>query len=447
MTDEALDVGEIIDNSPVGSIQRVVIGLCACLIFLDGFDAQAIGYVAPVLIRTWPISPRQLGWVFSAGLIGLMLGSLTIAPLADRFGRRPIMLVSTFSFGLFSLLTANATTVNALWLLRFLTGLGLGGLLPNTISLTAEYSPQRRRSLLVMTIATGFTAGSLFAGLVSAQLISRYGWQAVFMVGGVLPLLAVVVVFFALPESIHFLVANRGEWRMIARLLHKIDRSIQVQETQRYRVTAQLTARMSVALLLREGRGRNTILLWIIFFMSFLDIYFLVNWLPAAMNASGASIKTAINVGTMLQVGGLLGPLLLGWLVGRRGPRLALVPAYLLGALCISCVGVYARSDIPLTVLMVFGAGFGVLGGHTAANAVAASSYPASIRSTGIGWALGIGRIGSIIGPAIAGVLIGNNVSIQKLFLLASIPAVCVAAAALGMAPFAAAAGAKQWGR
>jgi AAHS family 4-hydroxybenzoate transporter-like MFS transporter len=433
MTDRSQDVAAIIDKSPLSGLQGAVIGLCACLVFLDGFDAQAIGYVAPVLIKAWHVPPGQMGPVFSAGLVGLMIGALAIAPLADRFGRRPVILLSTFAFGFFSLVTVGASSVTALLLLRFLTGIGLGGCMPNTISLTSEYAPHRRRSILVMLMFMGFTLGSLSAGLVSSQLISRYGWQAVFVVGGLLPLLAVPLVYFALPESICFLVSNHSNPKTISRLLNKIDRSIPVHESRTYLIEEQASGRVSVGLLFREGRARRTILLWIIFFMSLLDVYMLVNWLPTAMSTTGATMKTAIIIGTMLQVGGLFGALPLGWLLDRGGPRMAMMPAYLLAAVCIACVGIFAAESVSLTLLAVFGAGFGVIGGQTAANAVAASVYPTEVRSTGVGWALGIGRVGSIIGPAFAGVLITRHVAIHDIFFLAAIPALCAALAALGL--------------
>jgi MFS transporter, AAHS family, 4-hydroxybenzoate transporter len=433
MAEQTLDVVDIIDKSPLGSLQKVVIGLCACLVFLDGFDAQAIGYVAPALIQAWHIPRGQMGPVFSAGLIGLMLGAVLIAPLADRFGRRPVILASTFSFGVFTLLTAAAPSIGVLWLLRFLTGLGLGGCMPNTIALTSEYAPERRRALLVMLMFTGFTLGSLCAGLVSAQLISRYGWQAVFIAGGVLPVLVVLPLLFALPESIRFLVTKGGPREQIARLVRGIDSSIPVDESYSFHARAEATGRVSAALLFAAGRGRNTLLLWTIFFMSLLDIYLLVNWLPTAINAGGASMESAILVGAMLQVGGLVGPLPLGWLLDRSGARVAMVPAYLLAAACIACVGIFATTSLPLTMLVVFGAGFGVLGGQTAANAVAASIYPTSVRATGVGWALGLGRVGSIVGPALAGVLISRNVSLQNVFLLSAIPALGAALASAGL--------------
>jgi MFS transporter, AAHS family, 4-hydroxybenzoate transporter len=434
MTDHPFDVTAAIDESSLSSLQKLIIGICTGLVFLDGFDAQAIGYVAPALIGAWHVPPSRLGPVFSAGLAGLMLGALFIAPRADRFGRRPIILLSTMLFGAFTLATALASSIQSLLLLRFMTGLGLGGCMPNLISLTSEYSPRRHRALLVMLMFTGFTAGSLIAGLASARLISRYGWPAVFLVGGSLPLLAVPLVWAILPESIRYLVLRGQNPRATTALLRRLGLVAALSEERSYRIAADESGATSVRLLFRNGRGVSTCLLWLIFFMSLLDIYLLVNWLPTAITTGGATMQTAIFVGTMLQVGGLVGPIPLGWLFDRTGPRLPMVLAYLLAALCIACIGIFATTSIPLTMLVVFGAGFGVLGGQTAANAVAAANYPTQIRSTGVGWALGIGRVGSIIGPAVAGILIGRHVSLQSIFLLSAVPALLAAVAALGLA-------------
>jgi len=190
---------------------------------------------------------------------------------------------------------------------------------------------------------------------------------------------------------------------------------------------------MSVRQLLTDGRARKTILLWVIFFMSLLDVYLLVNWLPTAMNAAGAPVRTAILVGVVLQFGGLIGPAPLGYLLDRFGARATMAPAYILASVAIAMIGVFATTSIPLTMLVVFMAGFGVIGGQTAANAVAADSYPTEIRSTGVGWALGIGRIGSIVGPALAGVLLSMHVSTRNIFFLSAIPALIAAAAAFGL--------------
>jgi AAHS family 4-hydroxybenzoate transporter-like MFS transporter len=433
MSQNALDVGAVIDRNPVSPLQRSVIVICTMLAFLDGFDAQAIGYVAPSIIKSWGIQTGALGPVFSAGLMGLMLGALTIAPLADRYGRRPIIIGSTIAFGIFSLLTATADSIATLWWMRFLTGVGLGACMPNIISLTSEYSPTRRRAFLVMVMFTGFTLGSLAAGLVSAWLISHYGWQSVFIAGGVLPLLMAPVAWMRLPESLSFLAAKGRDRDLIVKLLKRIEPALASSTDDLVLKKPESGPKASVAVLLRGGLARKTLLLWTVCFMSLLDIYLLVSWLPTAMSVSGVSMQAAIYAGVVLQVGGLVGAPILGYLLDKGGPRASMAPAYALSALCIALIGVFASSSTLLTMLVVFGAGLGVIGGQTAANATAAMVYDTSVRSTGVGCALGVGRIGSILGPLIAGLLLTAQVSIQNIFFLSAVPALIAAVAAFAL--------------
>ena len=433
MARTTLEISSLLDDRKIGFHQILIFGLCAAVAAFEGFDAQAIGYVAPALIEAHVLKPPQLGPVFSVGLVGLMLGALFVAPLADRFGRRPVILVSTLLFGVFSLATARADGINQFLLLRFLTGLGLGGSMPNAIALTSEYAPARRRALMVMMMFNGFTLGSLVGGLVSAQMVPTYGWNWVFLVGGALPLILAPVLVFFLPESLRYLATTKAAAAKIAQLVRRVAPDIDVDAETRFVVQEETKARMSVRRLLTEGRALRTILLWIIFFMSLLDVYLLVNWLPTMMKAVGAPLRTAILIGAVLQLGGLVGPFPLGYLLDRAGPSRTMGPAYLLAAVSIVLIGVFASTSIPLTMLVVFMAGFGVIGGQCAANAVAATSYPTEIRTTGVGWALGIGRVGSIVGPLLGGLLQSMQVAPREIFFLAAIPAVIGALACFAL--------------
>lgn len=426
-------ISQIIDENPLSKNQILIIALCAFAAFMDGFDAQAIGYVAPSLLKAWRMKPAALGPVFSSGLFGLMLGALFIAPLADRFGRRPLILLSTAAFGLLSLATVMAHDVPSLTLLRFLTGLGLGGCMPNAISATSEFAPSRNRAFLVMVMFGGFTTGSLIGGLTASQLVSAYGWQSVFAVGGVLPLALIPVLFFLLPESPRFLLLSGAPQAKLAALAKRLCPAVEIPADAVFRAEQAEAARMSVGSLFKSGRARATALLWIIFFCSLLDVYLLVNWLPTLMNSVGASIQVSIIAGSLLQLGGLIGGFCLGVVFDRRGARMAMAPAYLLASFCIAAIGFTASVSIPLTLVAVLGAGFGVIGGQTAANALSAITYPTEIRSTGVGWALGVGRVGSIAGPALAGVLIGMEIPLRTLFLLSAVPALVAAIATVGV--------------
>jgi AAHS family 4-hydroxybenzoate transporter-like MFS transporter len=433
MAAQTVEISSLIDSRKVSPYQWLIIGLCAAVVFLDGFDAQSIGFVAPKLIDALHLKPSEFGTVISTGLIGLMLGALFLAPLADRIGRRPLILVSTIAFGIFSLATAWAADFHTLLVLRFLTGLGLGGCMPNAIALTSEFVPAKSRSLLVMLMFCGFTVGSMVSGLVAAQLLQAHGWQSVFVVGGLLPLLLAPVIYFAAPESLRFLVASNAEASRIARVVRRLDPLTAIDGETQYIAAEEHAKKMSVGQLFAGGRALRTVLLWIVFFMSLLDVYMLVSWLPTALKTAGAPVTTSILAGVILQFGGLVGPGPQGWLLDRFGPRASMFPSYLLAAVSIACIGVFVTTSIPLTMVVVLLAGIGVIGGQTAANAVAAISYPTEIRSTGVGWALGVGRVGSIVGPFVAGILLSAHVSIRDIFFLSAVPAVIGAAAAFGL--------------
>ena len=410
-------------------MHRRVLWICGLVGAVEGFDAQAVGYIAPTLSASWHLHPGALGPVFSLSLFGLMLGALFIAPLADRLGRRPVLLGSLLVFGVTTLLTAWAADLSGLMLLRFATGVGLGGAMPNAVALTSEYMPSRRRAFLVMMMFNGFNMGSMMGGILSAQFVGTLGWQAVFIVGGVLPLLLAPVIYQRLPESIAYLAVNQAPREQIVRLVRQMDPGVVIEPgATLLHHGARSTARLAVRELFLHGRALTTSLLWVIFFMSLLDIYMLVSWLPTALHAGGATLQTAIWGGVLLQLGSVVGCFPIGWALDRFGAPLAMTCAYLAGALCIAAIGLSAQ-NIPLTLAITFGAGFGLIGGQAAANALAATSYPTEFRSLGVGWALGVGRIGSIIGPLLGAAMLAARMSVSTLFLLTAIPALLAAAA------------------
>src|SRR5580692_3375360 len=218
-----IDVAEFIDQQPVGSFQLKLLATCAAVLFLDGFDTQAIGYVAPVLAKEWGLTKGALGPVFSAGLFGLMIGALLFGPLADRIGRKKIIVLSTLAFGIGALVTALVQDVNALLAIRFLTGLGLGGAMPNAIATTSEFNPRRRRATMVMIMFAGFSIGAALGGMLAAALIPAFGWRSVFIVGGAAPLLLVPILILRLPESVRFLALTGRANARVAELLARVN--------------------------------------------------------------------------------------------------------------------------------------------------------------------------------------------------------------------------------
>jgi len=426
-----IDLVDFIDRQPVGAFHLRLLLACAAVLFLDGFDTQAIGYVAPALAKEWGLSKGALGPVFSAGLFGLMIGALVFGPLADRIGRKKIIVLSTLAFGLGALITAVVSDVNALLVIRFLTGLGLGGAMPNAVAMTAEFNPQRRRATMVMIMFCGFSVGAALGGLLAAWLIPQFGWRAVFVVGGLAPLLMVPILMLRLPESVRFLATRGHAPERVAELLRRISPHTAFAPGAEFVVREAHLAGLPVAHLFREGRTPVTLLLWVVFFMSLLDIYFLANWLPTVLNDLGASVSKAVLIGSMLQVGGVVGTFALGIIIDRFSFR-ALALVYFVAVFAVGAIGQLGHSAL-LVSLAIFAAGFCVVGGQIAANALAAGFYPTSVRATGVGWALGMGRVGSIVGPLVGGMLLAAKWSTAAVFLAAAGAALCAALAAFGL--------------
>jgi MFS transporter, AAHS family, 4-hydroxybenzoate transporter len=427
----AVDVAAFIDAQPVGAFQVRLLLTCATVLFLDGFDTTAIGYVAPALAREWNIGKAALGPVFSAGLVGLMIGALVFGPLADRIGRKKIIILSTLAFGIGALITCFVDDVNTLLAIRLLTGLGLGGAMPNTISLTSEFSPRRRRATMVMVMFVGFSIGAAAAGFLAAALVPQFGWRSVFVAGGVAPLILVPILARRLPESVRFLALTGHAHARVAQLLGLINPKAAFSPATRFIVNEPALKGIPVQHLFRDGRTLATLLLWVVFFMSLLDLYFLSNWLPTVLNDLGASIAEASVIGSTLQIGGVVGTFVLGSIIDRFSFR-ALALVYFIAAFAVGAIGQLGHSAALVTIA-IFVAGFCIVGGQIAANALAAGFYPTSVRATGVGWALGIGRVGSIVGPSVGGVLLSLKWSAGEVFVAAALAALCAAAAAFSL--------------
>lgn len=418
---------EIIDTHSVSRFQVSVISLCAIIALLDGFDTQAIAFVAPSIAGEWGLERAVFGPIFSAALIGLAIGAVTLGTLADRVGRKRIIILSTLAFGIFSLLTAFAETLTQIGILRFLTGLGLGGAIPNIIALTSEYSPKHLRVRFVALMASGFPLGAFIGGLLSANIIETFGWQSVFIVGGSVPLLLIPVLVLKLPESIPFLLRSRSaeDRSRVHKYIAKIRPDVDTDNTD-ILLKEEDSRKSSIRELFRRTRILGTLMLWVVFFTNLLMFYFLVSWLPTIISATGVSISMSIVTASILNAGTVIGGFILGYLIDKKGPIKVLALNYIGAAVFTALIGMSGDSFIILLIFS-FLAGFCVGGGQLAAVGFAASFYSAEIRSTGVGWAFGIGRCGAITAPLIGGLLLGLNLTIENLFLICGIPGLIAA--------------------
>jgi AAHS family 4-hydroxybenzoate transporter-like MFS transporter len=421
-TRKTLDIADVLDRSNVSEFQVGIFILCGLCLIMDGFDVQALGPVAPALIQEWHVPMAQIGLAISAALVGILVGSILFSMIADKVGRRPVLIFATLFFSVVTLMTARVHNIGELRTIRFFAGMGLGGIMPNSVALVGEYSPKRLRVLLMIVVTNGFNVGAAIAGLVSAWMIPAFGWRSVFIVGGAIPAVIGVLMLLFLPESLQFLALRGNAPGKLAKWIRRIDPTIAVDAGTKYTIPEQKGGGVPILHLFTEGRAVGTILLWTINFMNLLNLYFLANWLPTVVNAAFGSIALGAYAALSLQIGGVVGTFLFSWLVERIGFIPVLGTAFVIASGMIALIGQPALALTPLFIL-VFVAGFCVVGGQGAVNALAATYYPTNLRSTGVGSGLGVGRIGGIAGPSIAGALLSMGWMPRDLFYAAAVPA------------------------
>jgi AAHS family 4-hydroxybenzoate transporter-like MFS transporter len=333
-----------------------------------------------------------------------------------------VLLLGTLAFAVFTLATAFAGTVAELLAVRFVAGLGLGAIMPNATALVGEYSPARRRIATMMIVTNGFMVGAVLGGFVSAWLIPAHGWRSVFLVGGIAPLAVLLAMLLWLPESLQFLTVRGARRERIARWAARLDPAAAADGVE-FVAPERGPRGIPLLQLVREGRAAGTALLWAVSFLNVLNAYFVASWLPTAVRDSGYSTSTAVLVGTAVQVGGMVGTFVLGGLSRRIGIFPLLTACFGVAAVCLVSV-VHPGLPLPMLAATAFALGWGIFGGQPGLNALAATYYPTALRSTGIGAALGVGRLGAIFGPLIASALMLRHWSNEQLFRAAALPAV-----------------------
>ena len=425
-----LDISHVVDHARLGPFHLQITLLCVLGLLLDGFDTQAVSYTGPAITRDWHIASALLGPVFGANNFGVLVGSLVLPMLADRIGRRPVLIAGTLFFGAITLLTGFAGNVEQLIAFRFAGGIGLGSIIPNATALVNEYIPVKQRVPVVIAFGCGMNAGGAIGGLVAAALIPHFGWRSVFFAGGVLPLLLAAAMLFLLPESLQFLTLHRKD---PARWLRRIDPALTLHPHIQYTVPEPAPrGGISPLHLFRDGRTAGTLLLWIVSFMNLLNLYLLTNWLPTITRDAGVNPTAALLVGVAFQVGGTIGTLGLAYLSRRLSFVTVLEISFAVAAASIALTG---QPGLPLAMLfvVVFVSGWCISGSQPGVNTLAASYYPTELRSTGIGASLGVGRVGAIAGPVLAGFAISLKWTNHQIFLAAAVPAVVSVLAMLGL--------------
>lgn len=411
-----IDVAAVIDRERVGALQFFVMALCTLLVILDGFDLQIIAFTTPAIAKEWNIAPAAFGPVFAAGLVGMILGTFVFGPLGDRRGRKPMIVVSVTIFGLFSLLTAYAQGYTQLLSLRLLTGIGLGGALPNAAALIAEYAPARWRPVMVSMIFLGIPLGGLLGGGLAASLLPTLGWRALYVLGGVLPLMLVPVLAAMLPESIRFLAARGDRGARVAGILARIHAAGGYSAADRFSLPESPRRGFPVRHLFTEGRARDTLLLWIMFFLNLTVVYYLINWIPSLLVDAGFSVQKGALAAVALNLGGAVGCAVVGYLMRRYGTRRLIAASFLAGSVCVVAIG-QGGGAFAFIMVMTFLGGLLTFGAMVGMIALAAALYTTEMRATGVGWAFGVGRIGSIVGAVMGGVLLALAWGMPRYFL------------------------------
>ncbi|WP_411959102.1 MFS transporter [Pseudomonas sp. s4] len=421
----SLDVQSFINQQPLSRYQWRVVLLCFLIVFLDGLDTAAMGFIAPALSQEWGIDRASLGPVMSAALIGMVFGALGSGPLADRFGRKGVLVGAVLVFGGFSLASAYATNVDQLLVLRFLTGLGLGAGMPNATTLLSEYTPERLKSLLVTSMFCGFNLGMAGGGFISAKMIPAYGWHSLLVIGGVLPLLLALalVLMVWLPESARFLVVRNRGTDKVRQTLSPIAPQV-VAEAGSFSVPEQkaVAARNVFVLIFSGTYGMGTMLLWLTYFMGLVIVYLLTSWLPTLMRDSGASMEQAAFIGALFQFGGVLSAVGVGWAMDRFNPHKVIGIFYLLAGVFAYAVG-QSLGNITVLATLVLVAGMCVNGAQSAMPSLAARFYPTQGRATGVSWMLGIGRFGAILGAWSGATLLGLGWNFEQVLTALLVPA------------------------
>nr|WP_232313955.1 MFS transporter [Ralstonia sp. A12] len=423
----ALDVQAVINDHPFSPFQWFIFAVCFVIVLLDGFDTAAIGFIAPSLIGEWGISRPALAPVLSAALFGLAAGALLAGPLSDRLGRRVMLLISVGIFGAACLASGYAGTLTELTALRFVTGLGLGAAMPNTVTLMSEFCPDKRRAAIVNLMFCGFPLGAAFGGFLAAWMIPTFGWRSVLHLGGVAPLVLLVLLFVLLPESVRYMVAKKQSPEKIRRTLARITGS-PIEATEFVATEpAGASGQEGIRLVLSREYLVGSVMLWIAYFMGLVIFYASINWMPILLKEAGLTPKSATLISALFPLGGI-GAVVCGVLMDKFNANRVIAICYALTAISVYGIG-QAVGNVGLLVVVVFLAGVLMNTAQSSMPALAAAFYPTKGRGTGVAWMLGIGRFGGIAGSFLVAELTRLQVGFSGIFAIVAVAGLvsCVA--------------------
>jgi len=421
MADQSVvQVSRLLDERGLSSFQIKLIIWSFFIVLIDGYDIAAIAFAAPSLAKEWALKPGSLGPVFSASLIGILFGSGIFGWVGDRYGRKAALVWSNLVFGVFTLAAAYSTNLDQMFWLRLLAGLGIGGVIPNVVAINAESAPRKLRATLAIIAVGCVPLGGAIPGFVTAVFVPQYGWQILFLIGGIVPIVIAIAAMVGLPESIKFMALHEGQRRKMESTIKAIRPDYQVPANAKFVIEDEKQfPGFNPGYLFSDGLALITPLLWLLFALNLMGYFFLISWTPTLMTAAKLPPATAALAGAMLQVGGTVGALLLCWWL-QKHRFLAVAIMFVIAVPVVGSIGFAGLTSKAVLLTATFFAGFFVLGIQSGINVIGALIYPTSLRANGSGWELGIGRIGSIVGPIVGGLLIG--LSVDKLYMWSALP-------------------------
>ncbi len=396
---------------------------CTFIIAFDGYDLVLYGSVVPYLIEEWSLTTVEAGAIGSYGYIGVMVGAISFGILADRIGRKNVIMLCIVLFSLFTAFCGFAPNPETFSIYRFIAGLGLGGIMPNIIALMTDYAPKTSRSILVSIVLCGYSVGGMLAPTLSIFLIPQFGWEVIFWIAGI-PLLFLPLMYKQIPETPNFLIA-KGRNLELGTVLAKVSPNFTFTQNDKFEERMNIESGSSVGQLFKNKRGLSTSMIWIAFFMSLLMVYGLNTWLPKLMIEAGYALDSSLTFLIVLNFGAIVGTLIIGRLADKWGPKKMLIPMYIVGAICIVMLGF--KTNLFFLYVLVAMAGACTIGAQNIANAFVSQYYPPSIRSTALGVASGVGRIGAIVAPTLGGMLLAASLPIQINFLAFAVPGMIAA--------------------
>ena len=426
MSTNKVNINTLIDEAKFTPFHWGVLIWCLLIIIFDGYDLVIYGVALPLLMQEWSLTTVQAGMLASTALFGIMFGAMTFGTLSDKLGRKKTIMMCVAIFSGFTFIGAFATSPVEFGILRFLAGLGIGGVMPNVVALMTEYAPKRIRSTLVALMFSGYAIGGMTSALLGAWLVPQYGWKIMFLLAGI-PLLLLPILWKYLPESLMYLT-NKQQTAQANDIIQKISPTqVITSDTQFVLNEVQKGDEAPLKALFQQGRSFSTFMFWLAFFMCLLMVYALGSWLPKLMIQAGYSLGASMIFLFALNIGGMVGAIGGGYLADRFHIKKVLTIMFLCGAIALILLGFNSPQFVLYTLIAVAGAA--TIGSQILLYTFVAQYYPSTVRSTGMGWASGIGRIGAIVGPVLTGALLTMNLPHQMNFFAIAIPGVIAALA------------------